>query len=155
MIRWGWLLLLLLLAWGGVDGAAEEVDVRIDPAGGRTPITIHAEVARDPVTRRRGLMERRALAPDAGMLFFMPDERVQQFWMKNCYIALDMIFADRDGRVVHVVHDAQPCPPMRADCPTYSSERPAAVVLEVSAGTAARHGIGARSWLKWQSILEH
>ena len=94
-------------------------------------------------------MERRDLAPDAGMLFLMAETRVQQFWMKNCYIPLDMIFADRDGVVVHVTHDAQPCPAMRVDCPTYSSERPAAVVLEVPAGTAERHGIQPGSRLQW------
>jgi len=145
--RWGWLFLLLLAVRAAAG--AEELDVRIDPGSGHPPVTIHAEVARDPEVQRRGLMERRELAPDAGMLFLMPDERVQQFWMKNCYIALDMIFADGDGVVVHVTHDAQPCPVMCTDCPTYSSERPAAVVLEVPGGTASRLGIGAGARLRW------
>ena len=147
MRRWGWLLPLLLAL--GSASAAEELDVRVDPGSGHPGLTIHAEVARDPAAQRRGLMERRELAPDAGMLFLMPEERVQRFWMKNCYIALDMIFADRAGRVVHVVPDAQPCPAMRTDCPTYSSEKPAAVVLEVPAGTAERHHIEPGSRLRW------
>jgi uncharacterized membrane protein (UPF0127 family) len=145
--RWAWLLLLLLAVRRA--SAAEQLDVQIDPASGHPALTIHAEVVRDPEAQRRGLMERRELAPDAGMIFFMPEERVQRFWMKNCYIALDMIFADRAGRVVHVVPDAQPCPAMRTDCPTYSSEAPAAVVLEVPAGTAAQHEIGPGSRLRW------
>lgn len=147
MTRWPWSLLPLLAAVSAP--AAGQVDVRIDPGGGHPPLVIHAEVARDPEAQRRGLMGRRDLAPDAGMLFLMGEERVQRFWMKDCYIALDMVFADRDGRVVHVVHDAQPCPAMRADCPTYSSERPAAVVLELPAGTAQRHPIGPGSRLDW------
>jgi len=145
--RWGWLLLFLLAV--GPAAGAERLDVRIDPGDGRPVLIIHAEVARDPATQRHGLMERRELAPDAGMLFLMPEERVQEFWMKNCYIPLDMIFAGREGRVVHVVHDAQPCPAMRSDCLTYSSEEPAAVVLEVPAGTASRLGIGPGSRLRW------
>jgi len=145
--RWGWWLLLLLVVRPA--SGAEQVDVHIDPGDGRSPVTIHAEVARDPASQRHGLMERRALSADAGMLFLMPEERVQQFWMKNCYIPLDMIFADHDGRVVHVVHDAQPCPEMRVDCPTYSSGVPAAVVLEVPAGTAERHHIEGGSRLRW------
>lgn len=147
MTRRFWSLLLLLAAVPA--GAAEVVEVHVDPGNGRPPLTIHAEVARDPATQRHGLMERRALAPDAGMLFLMPEERVQRFWMKDCYLPLDMIFADRAGHVVHVVHDARPCPAMRTDCPTYSSERPAAVVLEVLAGTAERHRIAPGSWLWW------
>jgi len=145
--RWGWLLLLLLAV--GPAAGAEQVDVQIEPGDGRPVLTIHAEVARDAASQRRGLMERRELAADAGMLFLMPEERVQRFWMKNCYIPLDMLFADRDGRVVHVVHDAQPCPAMRSDCLTYSSEAPAAVVLEVPAGTAERHHIEPGSRLRW------
>jgi uncharacterized membrane protein (UPF0127 family) len=145
--RWFWSLLLLLVA--GPAWAAEMVDVRIAPASGRPAVTIHAEVARDPDTQRHGLMERRELAADAGMLFLMPEERVQAFWMKNCYIPLDMIFADHTGRVVDVVHDAQPCPAMRVDCPTYSSDEPAAVVLEVPGGTAERLGIAPGSRLRW------
>jgi uncharacterized membrane protein (UPF0127 family) len=146
--RWRWIV-PLLLAWGPASGVAEEVDVRILPAAGGAAITIHAEVARDPEVRRRGLMWRRELAVDAGMLFLMEAERVQRFWMKNCFIPLDMVFADGDGRVVHVVHQALPCPPMRADCPTYSSDKPASVVLELAGGVAARHGIGAGSRLLW------
>ena len=147
MTRWLGALLLSLAA--ATAAAAERVDVRIEPGNGHPPVTIHAEVARDPAAQRHGLMERRDLAPDAGMLFLMAETRVQQFWMKNCYIALDMIFADRDGVVVHVTHDAPPCPAMRVDCPTYSSEKPAAVVLEVPAGTAERRGIGPGSKLTW------
>jgi len=147
--RWGCLLLLLLAVRPAAG--AEPVEVRIESGDGRPVLTVHAEIARDTASQRRGLMERRELAPDAGMLFLMPEERVQRFWMKNCYIPLDMIFADHTGRVVHVAHDAQPCPAMRSDCPTYSSEEPAAVVLEVPGGTAARLGIGPGSRLRWSA----
>ena len=147
MTRRCWPLLFLLAAlptW-----ASELVDVHIDRGQGQPPLTVHAEVARDAATQRHGLMERRELAPDGGMLFLMPEERVQQFWMKNCYLPLDMIFADHAGRVVHVVHDAQPCPEMRVDCPTYSSAEAASVVLEVPGGTAARLEIVPGSRLRW------
>jgi len=141
------LLALLLLA---SSGRAEELTVRITPAAGGAPFVVHAEVVRTPEAQARGLMGRHQLAADRGMLFLFPDERPRTFWMKNCFIALDMLFADRDGRVVHIQHDAPPCPSVVLQCPTYSSEAPAATVLELPAGTAAAHHLGVGSRIRWE-----
>jgi len=141
-------LLALLLA--ATSAWAEELTVRITPIAGGVPLTVHAEVVRTPEAQARGLMGRHQLAPDRGMLFLFPDERPRTFWMKNCFIALDMLFADRNGRVVHIEHDAPPCPSVVLQCPTYPSEAPAATVLELPAGTAATHHLGVGSRIAWE-----
>ncbi|HBB40014.1 MAG: hypothetical protein COW73_05985 [Nitrospirae bacterium CG18_big_fil_WC_8_21_14_2_50_70_55] len=141
---------LLALVLAASSGGAEEATVAITPAGGGTPLTLHAEVARTPAQQARGLMGRHELAADRGMLFLFPDEQPRTFWMKDCFIALDLLFADRAGRVVHLQHDAPPCPSVVRECPTYSSEQPAAVVLELPAGTAAAHHLAVGSWIRWE-----
>jgi len=149
-VRRGVVLLTLLLA--ATAGRAEELTVRITPAAGGAPFTVHAEVVRTPEAQARGLMGRHQLAADRGMLFLFPDERPRTFWMKNCFIALDMLFANRAGRVIHVQHDAPPCPSVVLQCPTYPSEAPAATVLELPAGTAADHDLGVGSQLRWEDV---
>lgn len=147
-MRGGAALLALLLA--ATAGWGEALTVRLTPAAGGAPLIVHAEVVRTPEAQARGLMGRRQLAADRGMLFLFADERPRTFWMKNCFIALDMLFADRDGRVVHIEHDAPPCPDVVLQCPTYPSEAPAAVVLELPAGTAATHHIDVGSRIRWE-----
>ncbi len=148
-MRGGLLLTFLFLAAVAAHGA-ERTTVRVTPAGGGPEFVVRAEVARTPEAWRRGLMGRHTLAADAGMLFLFPRERPRTFWMKDCFIALDMLFADREGRVVHVQHDAPPCPSVALQCPTYPSEAPAAVVLELPAGTAAAHHLGVGSRIRWE-----
>ncbi len=94
------------------------------------------EIAATPDTRARGLMYRRDLAPDHGMLFLFPAEASQSFWMKNTPLALDMLFLASDKRVVGIVANAQPfsTAPRRV-------EHPSRYVLEVRAGFCAQHGI--------------
>jgi len=147
-VRGGAALLALLLA--AATGWSEVLTVRVTPAAGGAPFTVHAEVVRTPEAQARGLMGRHQLAANRGMLFLFPDQRPRTFWMKNCFIALDMLFANRDGRVVHVQHDAPPCPSVVLQCATYPSEAPAAVVLELPAGSAAAHHLGVGSRIRWE-----
>jgi uncharacterized membrane protein (UPF0127 family) len=96
------------------------------------------EIAEDDAARQHGLMERTAMEADHGMLFVFQDDAPRAFWMKNTKIPLDMLFFDRDRRLVSVQHDVPPC---TADpCPAYSSGAPAAYVLELNAGQARRIG---------------
>ena len=75
------------------------------------------EVAETPETQRRGLMERPALAPNAGMLFLFPDVAPRAFWMLNTLIPLDMLFIAADRRIINIQDQALPCVPPRR-CPT-------------------------------------
>jgi hypothetical protein len=104
---------------------------------GKDPVRVAVEVVRTPRKIRRGLMYRRSLPADQGMLFLMGEERVQSFWMRNTLIPLDMIFINSDMKVVGVAADAVPL--------TDDSRRvdgPSLYVLEVNAGFSAAHGIG-------------
>ena len=65
-----------------------------------------------------------------GMLFIMPDDTIQSFWMKNCIVPIDMLFIS-DG----IVEDISPnCPPCVSDpCPSYQGK--GGFVLELAGGT--------------------
>ena len=98
------------------------------------------EIAETPETLTRGLMERPALAPHAGMLFIFSDVAPRAFWMMNTLIPLDMLFIDADHRIINIQANAPPCvPPQR--CPTYHSTAPAKYVLEIAGGRAQALGI--------------
>ncbi|MFP4209047.1 MAG: DUF192 domain-containing protein [Wenzhouxiangella sp.] len=99
----------------------------------------HVEIAADDQTRAMGLMFRDELAADRGMLFLFRREAQRAFWMMNTRIPLDIIYLDRDLRVVSIVAGARPC--RRSPCPSYPSRGPAQFVLELNAGKAAELGL--------------
>jgi uncharacterized membrane protein (UPF0127 family) len=94
------------------------------------------EVVSTVDARAKGLMFRKEMAADHGMLFLFPREEQLSFWMKNTYIPLDIIFIGRDWRVVGVVENAVPLTeePRRVDG---VSQR----VIELNAGKAHELGI--------------
>ncbi len=94
------------------------------------------EVARTPREQSQGLMFRRRMAADAGMLFLYDPPRPISMWMRNTYIPLDMIFIAPDGRISRVVERTVPL--SEENIPSRGSVR---AVLELNAGTAARLGI--------------
>lgn len=111
----------------------------LEPLDIQTARGVHrfqVEVMRSDADRARGLMFRRDLAPDRGMLFEFDREEPIQMWMKNTYLPLDMIFIGTDKRVVSIARDTEPLSER-----IVSSGKPATAVLEVNAGTAARLGI--------------
>jgi len=95
------------------------------------------ELALTPAQQRRGLMFRKTLAPDAGMLFDYNPPRPITMWMKNTVLSLDMLFFDASGRISGIVARTTP----------YSQDLITVrgltrYVLEVPAGTAERLGLG-------------
>jgi uncharacterized membrane protein (UPF0127 family) len=106
----------------------------IATAKGQFPFDI--ELALTPPQMAQGLMYRRALAADAGMLFDYGNPQPIAMWMKNTFIPLDMIFVGKDGKIVDYHERAVP---MSLD--TIESKVPAKAVIEVNAGTVARLGI--------------
>ncbi len=98
------------------------------------------EVADDDAERARGLMFRDAMADDPGMLFIHDRQEPQAYWMKNTRIPLDILYFDRDRRLVSQQRDVPPC--SAGDrCPPYPSRAPAQYVLELNASQAARLGL--------------
>lgn len=122
------------LAWMKKN-AGGRAYVRLLPREGE-PVIVHVEVALGPDEQRQGLMYREKLEDGEGMLFPSRFPAPKSFWMKNVPIPLDMIFADPDGRIVHIEHSA---PPYSED-PKGTTE-PVQNVMEVPGGFCERHGI--------------
>jgi hypothetical protein len=131
--------LALALALGPAGRAQGLFQLDIVSGQGRHPFTV--ELAVDSAVRGKGLMFRRRLAADAGMLFDFGAETAVSMWMRNTYIPLDMLFADAGG-VVHTI--AERTEPFSEAI--ISPGRPSRYVLEVPGGTAERLGLkpGAR-----------
>lgn len=94
------------------------------------------EVAATPAERGKGLMFRKSLGANEGMIFLFDQQRRQSFWMKNTVISLDMLFVSSDWKVVGILKDV---PPLTEE-PRFVSA-PSQYVLEFAAGTAARIGL--------------
>jgi uncharacterized membrane protein (UPF0127 family) len=93
------------------------------------------EIADTDRTRERGLMFRKHLAPDQGMLFDFKTPQPVAFWMKNTLIPLDMLFIAPDGRVVSIARNATPM----SETPIPSGGDVLGV-LEIRGGRAAEIG---------------
>lgn len=109
--------------------------------------TIDIEIADTPQERAQGLMYRRSLAANHGMLFIFPQETEEGFWMKNTFIPLDIIFVSGDSSVINV---AQQTRIMSEE--TIKPKAPKQFVVEVQAGFASRHNIGAGTFVRWQRL---
>jgi|JI10StandDraft_1071094.scaffolds.fasta_scaffold254324_2 uncharacterized membrane protein (UPF0127 family) len=107
----------------------------IETADGRRH-SFTVELALTDQQQMQGLMYRRALAPDRGMLFVYPVDAPLAMWMKNTYIPLDMLFLRADGTIINIIQDV---PPQTLD--SRPSEGPARAAVELAAGTTARLGI--------------
>jgi len=97
------------------------------------------EYARTPAQRELGLMNRKSLAENQGMLFLFESPSMLTFWMKNTQIPLDMLFVDENWKIIHIQKMAEPC---KSDpCAIYASGRKAKYVLEINGGLSDKLGI--------------
>lgn len=137
----------VLLIWLAVAGATpvaaqhpedairfDRDQVMVDGITGRHRFDV--ELAVTPEQHSRGLMFRRDLAPDAGMLFLYPRRQRITMWMKNTVLPLDMLFIDKDGTIVRITEWTRP-----QSLATIESGGRVLGVLELNAGTAARLGL--------------
>jgi hypothetical protein len=112
----------------------------------RSGQTLHhftVEVAASPEEQERGLMFRRSVAPDRGMIFPYDPPQEVAFWMKNTLIPLDIVFIGADHRIARIANakalDLTPLP----------SGVPVSGVLEIAAGRAAQLGIKEGDVVRW------
>jgi uncharacterized membrane protein (UPF0127 family) len=110
-------------------------------------LTFHVEIADTPAKRELGLQYRRELPADHGMLFLFPDEKEQSFWMKNTPIPLDMIFINKDRRIVGIVEQTVPF-----SLESRSVRAPSQYVLEINGGLSRRFGIRAGDAVRIEGI---
>lgn len=99
------------------------------------PHKVRVEVADEPGERHNGLMFRKELAPDRGMLFVYPDVDVRAFWMENTSIPLSIAFVDAEGRIVRI-RDMRPFDRSRV-----LSGAPALYAIEMNQGWFAAHEV--------------
>lgn len=127
------------------EGAKDSAQLATEnPQGPTEPLTIvtasgphkfAVEVMRTPAELERGLMFRRAMPADHGMIFDFKTVQPVMMWMRNTYIPLDMVFIAPSGKVVSVGHGK----PLSDHI--IHSGGPVLGVLEVNAGTAAKIGL--------------
>jgi len=116
----------------GGPASFERDELVIETAGGARH-AFRIELALSPKQQQQGLMFRRELAADAGMLFIYRPRQVISMWMRNTLVPLDMLFIAEDGVVVKIVERTVPL-----SLATISSDRSVRAVLELNGGTAAR-----------------
>ncbi len=161
MVRLDWLKALCLcmgllaagVLWSGGADAAEgqPMILPIDPSplvvvtkGGERSFTV--EVADDAAERQAGLMFRKDMADDHGMLFVFEATQPLGFWMKNTVMPLDLIFIGQDGRI-RAIRKGKPFSEA-----VISPDEPVRFVLELKAGTAAKDGIEAGDLIRHPKI---
>jgi uncharacterized membrane protein (UPF0127 family) len=110
--------------------------------------TIQVYVARSDEERAQGLMHRREMPEDEGMLFMCDRSAVQKFWMKDTHLPLSIAFVDEDGTILKIA-DLEP-----HELESESSEHPVRFVLEVNQGWFAERGIAPGTRIAGPVFLE-
>ena len=131
-------ILLTCLALQGVSSTAAQTleTLAVVTASGRHVFQV--EVMRTPDERSKGLMFRRFMPQDRGMLFDFQRSEPVAMWMQNTFIPLDMVFIRSDGTVARVAERTEPL-----STRTIPSGEPVLSVLEVNAGIAETIGLKA------------
>ena len=137
--RFAYVCALLISALAFLNLAAARSESGLEPLEITTSSGVHAfqvEIAKDEAAREKGLMYRRYMPADRGMLFEFEKEEPVAFWMRNTYIPLDMIFITHDGTVARIAANAEPL-----NDTAIPSGQPVIGVLELNGGEAARIGL--------------
>ena len=127
---------MLIYFFAACDKSGASVETYFTKKDGTTTPKVIAELAKTEGERRLGLMYRKEMPEDRGMLFIFPTERPQSFWMKNTYLELDIIYLSSEWKVVTIIHRAVPLSETARPSVT-----PAQYVLEVVGGLSEKWGI--------------
>ena len=120
------------LRLAGEESALEVIEIR--SASGVHKVSV--EVMRTPEQLERGLMFRKYMPEDRGMLFDFKSDAPIMMWMKNTFIPLDMIFISKDGTIANIAENAEPLSES-----IIPSNGPIQGVLEINAGVSAKLGL--------------
>ncbi|HEU0117005.1 MAG TPA: DUF192 domain-containing protein [Alphaproteobacteria bacterium] len=101
-----------------------------------TSIHYHVEVATTLEQEMFGLMFRKYMPQDHGMIFIYNPPQQVSMWMKDTYIPLDMLYVRADGTIEKIITEAQPL-----NYTPLSSDEPVHGVIELNAGEVAREGL--------------
>ena len=156
----GAVLLLVSIGTGGCDDAAPDRGSPSNPpefrhdgtltflsAAGDSLTTIDIEIADTNAARAQGLMYRRSMRYDRGMLFVFDQPGTGGMWMRNTPLPLDMIFVDADEEIINIEERTTPF--------SEESVAPAAprtYVIEVRAGFVERHNLDDTARITWRRL---
>ncbi len=122
----------------GLNPVRQTAPLHIRSADGDRTHRFDVEIARTPAHLQMGLMYRREMPDNHGMLFVFADNAERRFWMKNTFIPLDMVFIREDGIIHHIHANAIP-----HDLTGVPSNGPVRAVLEINGGMAEKLSIRA------------
>jgi len=103
-------------------------------------------VADTPERAEQGLMFVTDLPETRGMVFPLSPPRVENMWMKNTYVELDMVFVDAEGRISKIIERARPL-----SLQTLSSDKPVSAVVELRGGEAAKLSLALGDQVSWKA----
>jgi uncharacterized membrane protein (UPF0127 family) len=126
------LLLVLLLTLGASAASAQQLPMMELTAGFHR---IEAEVAANNAARMQGLMQRKSMATQRGMLFVFDRDAQHCMWMKNTFLPLSVAFIDETGKILNI-EDMQP-----HSEDNHCAAKPARYALEMNVGWFSRRGI--------------
>lgn len=111
---------------------------------GNAKTKIEMEYAADEYETQLGLMNRKEMKENQGMLFIFPDDTMRSFWMRNTLISLDMIFVNSNKEIVTIHKSTK----VLSD-QSYPSTKPAKYVVEVVGGFCDKYGIKEGDKISW------
>lgn len=111
-------------------------------------VKLHAEIADTPEKSAQGLMFRKKMADDHGMLFIFPDEQQRVFWMKNTFLPLSIGYFSKE-KILIDIQDMEPVTSEMQQPKTYPSTGPAKYALEVNQGWFKKHKVKIGAKLKY------
>lgn len=102
-------------------------------------VSLTAELAVTDEEKELGLMFRDSINWDQAMLFIFEEETIPAFWMKDVRFSIDIIWLNKEKRIVYINKDVSPC--KEEPCPTYSPDSFASYVLELKAGSSDKYNL--------------
>ena len=133
------ILIFIFLFFQGCDSPPTISSITVEISGKEYQL----ELALNRIDRERGLMDRTFLSDQGGLLFVFPEAAERSFWMKNCFIDIDLMFLDSRGTVMAVHRmvvevpkgDNEPPWTYEARLKHYWSNGPSRFAIELSAGS--------------------
>lgn len=133
------LLCLGLIACSRESNSVEDFNSRPVTLPDRT--TVKAEVMMNATDMRRGMMFRDSFPEGRAMLFIHSSPGSYPYWMFQVKMPLDIVWMDKNRRVVEISENSPPCKTKASDCPNYGGNRTALYVIELPGGYAKKHGV--------------
>ena len=146
-LTWKYTEVLILSSIVSIISLACQAQPKVTIETAKGDVSFQVEIAGTPEKREVGLMYRRELPSDHGMLFIFPAERINSFWMKNTPIPLDMIFISRERKIVGIVHETVPF-----SLDGRSVSVPSQYVLEINGGISRRYGFKAGDVVRFDNV---